>query len=344
MLSARRHTERTVLSALVQLWVMFGVTRGLSADELCAAAGFRFTDVTDRDRHVPRDWYVALRLALIERLPLLDVGIEIGNFLVLANAQLGYLGLAVQYCETPREALRLTERYVGFVLGGVLSDRPRLEDHGETVHWVIPRGSDDPPEATESHFIHVLGVLRMHAGKDLFPRAVRLIHHRERLRSRLQEYFGTEIEFGCEDSRVEFARADIDRPFESANAEARKNLETEIDRFIQAQGEPFVTVVTRVIESQLSGGDLSQSKTAKRLGVGMRTLQRRLSECGVTYNHLVDRARRVLAERLLSNPEMAVYEVAFALGYSDVGSFNRAWRRWSADDARASRVPSGRRG
>jgi hypothetical protein len=193
------------------------VTNGLSEDVLCAAAGFRASDVADRDRHVPRAWYLALRLAVIERLPDVNVGIEVGKF--LSAAQIGYLDLAVQHCETPREGLALILRYVNVVLGGVTDAGPRIEDNGELVHWVVPLATDDPPEATESHFIHIVLKFRSLVGDAFSPRRVRFVHQRDALRSELEPIFRCPIEFGGVDSRITFESRDVDRPITTANAE-----------------------------------------------------------------------------------------------------------------------------
>jgi AraC-like DNA-binding protein len=171
----------------------------------------------------------------------------------------------------------------------------------------------------------------------MIPRRVCFAHPREHLRARLQDIFRSPVEFGCADSRICFERADMDRPNPGADAEVLRHLELELDRRIQCMGEPFVALVTRVIEVQSSCCQVSQSATAKRLGMATRTLQRKLSEHGVTYHGLVDQVRRAHGERLLRDPSLAIHQVAFALGYSDVGAFNRAWRQWTALSPRAFR-------
>src|SRR5262249_59972598 len=68
---------------------------------------------------------------------------------------------------------------------------------------------------------------------------------------------------------------------------------------------------------------------ATMLGLGMRTLQRRLSEEGVTYARVVARARFNLAQWLLDDPACKIIEVALDLGYSDQAHFSRAFARWT---------------
>ena len=60
-----------------------------------------------------------------------------------------------------------------------------------------------------------------------------------------------------------------------------------------------------------------------------RTLQRRLKDEGVTFAALVDEVRPDLARMYLADPKLAIFEVAFLLGYSEPSAFNRAFRRWT---------------
>ncbi len=66
---------------------------------------------------------------------------------------------------------------------------------------------------------------------------------------------------------------------------------------------------------------------ARALGVSVRTLHRRLSDAGRTWQTVVDDFRAHEAERLLTLGR-DVSTVAFELGFQDTSSFSRAFRRW----------------
>jgi len=54
--------------------------------------------------------------------------------------------------------------------------------------------------------------------------------------------------------------------------------------------------------------------------------------------------RANMAHRHLADPEITLTDAAFLLGYSDLSSFSRAFRRWtgsSAQEYRAQRTRSG---
>ena len=71
------------------------------------------------------------------------------------------------------------------------------------------------------------------------------------------------------------------------------------------------------------------AEVAKRLGVGARTLQRRLRDRGLGFNGIVDDVRRERSFLYLQREDLTVSEIAFRLGYSEASAFDRAFRRWS---------------
>ncbi|MNE63905.1 HTH-type transcriptional regulator VirS [compost metagenome] len=69
---------------------------------------------------------------------------------------------------------------------------------------------------------------------------------------------------------------------------------------------------------------------AQRLGLSVRTLQRRLAEEGAAFKELLCEARRRLAERYLLEGRHSIKEVAYLLGFADLSNFARAFRGWYA--------------
>ena len=68
---------------------------------------------------------------------------------------------------------------------------------------------------------------------------------------------------------------------------------------------------------------------ADALGLGPRTLQRRLRNCGVDFKDLADEIRCHLAVNYLKARKNKLTGVALLLGYSEVSAFNRAFKRWT---------------
>jgi AraC-like DNA-binding protein len=92
------------------------------------------------------------------------------------------------------------------------------------------------------------------------------------------------------------------------------------------------------ISQSLSQGVPAVSDVAAQFGMSGRTLQRRLSARGYSFQKLVDEARRELAERLLKETSYPLAEVAFLTGFSEQSAFNRAFKRWAGQTPRSFRL------
>jgi AraC-like DNA-binding protein len=75
-------------------------------------------------------------------------------------------------------------------------------------------------------------------------------------------------------------------------------------------------------------------RVAPRLGMSVRTLQRRLHKWGHSFEDIVDDTRRSVAIERLTAGETSITETAFLLGYSDLSHFTRAFRRWTGTTPR----------
>jgi AraC-like DNA-binding protein len=73
----------------------------------------------------------------------------------------------------------------------------------------------------------------------------------------------------------------------------------------------------------------SPSLLARRLGLAMRTMNRRLADEGASYQQLRDEVCITTAHQLLATTKKSASEIGQMLGYSDASAFTRAFRRWS---------------
>jgi len=90
----------------------------------------------------------------------------------------------------------------------------------------------------------------------------------------------------------------------------------------------FASDVQRVLASRVAGGDASVSAVGREFAMSDRTLQRRLAAEGVSYQDLLDDARKEAAGRYLRDSTLAIGEVAYLVGYSEPAPFHRAFKRW----------------
>lgn len=88
---------------------------------------------------------------------------------------------------------------------------------------------------------------------------------------------------------------------------------------------------SRVLHMLLNG-DLSRLRSefvADELGISPTTLRRRLRADRTCYQELLDRARQHRCEVQLQRRWLPGKSLAWELGYAEVNSFYRAFRRWT---------------
>jgi AraC-like DNA-binding protein len=140
--------------------------------------------------------------------------------------------------------------------------------------------------------------------------------------------FGVLPEFDAEHDQLVFDSNLLDLPM--------KNHDDALSELLRRYAQPALKAVARTltwserVEGCLQSGiDPGVAAVARDLAVSPRTLQRSLSNEGTSYLEIAARTRRAVAERLLQRRELAIAEVAFALGFNDSSAFHHAFVRWT---------------
>jgi AraC-like DNA-binding protein len=68
---------------------------------------------------------------------------------------------------------------------------------------------------------------------------------------------------------------------------------------------------------------------AQQLGMSERSFKRHLAQEDTTFGEILDRLRNNLARRCLEDQHMTLQQIAWLLGYSEIGAFNHAFKRWT---------------
>ena len=89
----------------------------------------------------------------------------------------------------------------------------------------------------------------------------------------------------------------------------------------------FAEALSLLLKPYLPQGYPSVSFAASLADTSARTLARRLSECGKTYQCVVDEARFNVARELLRDTDEPVSEIAGSVGFSDQANFSRFFQR-----------------
>jgi len=157
-----------------------------------------------------------------------------------------------------------------------------------------------------------------------------------------EEHFGCPVYFETDRDALFVSEDSMDAPNklgdETIASFFDRHLEQELSALTNDEG--LENNVRRAVTNVLSEGVPTLSSIASELGIGPRTLQRRLSDHGNSFQSVVDTARHDLAQRLLRETEYSLAEVAFLTGFSEQSGFTRAFKRWAGQTPRSYRLGS----
>jgi AraC-like DNA-binding protein len=173
-----------------------------------------------------------------------------------------------------------------------------------------------------------------------FPKAVHFRHEGPNYRAEYDRIFGAPVVFGSDrdalllDERfVLLKQPPTNRYVFGVLSERADALlkELEASKSVRSRVESLLMPI-------LHTGDANMDKIADKMGLSRRTLLRKLSAEGTTFEKVLDELRHKLAVHFLAGTKVSVNEVAYLVGFSDPAAFSRAFKRWTGSS------PRGRRG
>jgi AraC-like DNA-binding protein len=299
---------------------------GLDRNELAAAAGFK-GELQDPDARVSVTKIWNLWRIFIDRTSDPILGLHLG--MGVGMRQFGLVGYAMLNSRTVLDALGRMTRY-SRIMNEALE--VSLSADARRVDIVVAPSTrlDALVHPVDARLGAVVTATRSLSGAEIAPIEVRFPYRRPHRVSEHRRFFRCEMRFDCTGSGVAFRRQDLDRPVASAD----ETLVGYLDHYAEAVLESlakhgsYAERVRKTLWSQLADGPPTLGQAASALGVSVRTLQRRLSLERTSFASVLDEFRRAMAVSLLRDRSLAVYEVAFLLGYGDPSTFYRAFRRW----------------
>ncbi|WP_238371845.1 AraC family transcriptional regulator [Heliomarina baculiformis] len=254
--------------------------------------------------------------------------------------EFGAVGLAMKSAPTLRHAFERMHRYARLYNS---SSAFAVEDKGNVYCWTHRRpqparlGNYLSNEAALATF---LTLCRESSRPDLKPVRLQFAHRREGSTAALTDHFGIEPIFDQEIDGMQFAVEDVDRASPIGDLGIWKFFSDHLESTLppmETEPDRLAAQVIEEVAGLLSGGVPQLAEVAGRLGLGTRTLQRRLSDGGKSYQELVAEARRRLARKLLRRSEYSLAEIAFLTGFSEQSAFTRAFKRGEGITPRAFR-------
>ena len=328
----------------------FGDAQGADLRELEKSLGLERKALGGPDVRISQRTYHLVWDGLGARLDAPDLGLDLAQHLDLEG--LDVLGHLAVHSADLRELLDRVVRY-----NRILHDAGRVEYEVRGHELLIFPGCRGLLHAVPRHVAEysaalVIAFAQLATRAPMRVEAVAFRHPKPSSTKRLKTVFGVEPTFDAVETVVTLEAKVLDWPI----AEKHANVATYLERYAQQvleklpkADDDLVTEARRLLVVGIEKGTATAEFVASQLGLHPRTLQRRLSDEGVSLTGLLEETRQQLAERLLAENRLAIGEVAFLLGYAETSAFHRAFKRWTGrtpatQRARTLKVGRPRRG
>jgi AraC-like DNA-binding protein len=213
------------------------------------------------------------------------------------------------------------------------TSRVELEigDDRAVLRHQLAGGAAAPRQTAEFLLTAWVRVGRVVAGEDWTPQEVHFAHPAPADSSEHARFFRADLHFAMGENALVLPT----RLLETPCARADPALVAVLDRYAGERLEqaPRTNSVADRVRSllgdELRGGEPTAARLAARLKMSVRSLNRVLAAEGTSYLEILDALRRALAERHLAGDQVSIGEVGFLLGFSELSSFHRAFKRWT---------------
>ena len=237
---------------------------------------------------------------------------------------------AATLAKTYGDALQRLARYKQLCAPEIITLKDNNEQSVISIEWLFTQ-APMPDALVDTTFAFMIELGRANTGQSFPIKSVQLTRQRPDS-DYLQQYYQCPIQFNCQQNSITFARSVLALPFSTYNdALSAMILPTLENELVTDDEGQCSEQVMWVIEQFLSSGNPTITRIARELGVGVRTLQRRISAEGNTYKGLLNQVRLKMAKNYLADSEMHLNEIAVLLGYEDQNSFYRAFKALQGD-------------
>ncbi len=324
-----QQAEITTLRSVATLLAQALRSRDRDPAPLFAAAGI---DMPDASR--PGARVSTMRMQTLWRLAVEATGDPCLGLVAARHFQpaaLHGLGFAWLASDTLQDALTRLVRYSRFI--NTATDF-RLEQTADSVDLVIRISREEWPRfvfaAADLAMAAFLRMCQITASYAVMPLRVSLQRPQPSCAEEFAQLFGPNIRYGAPDNRLCFDRALVEAQLAMANPElARLNDQTVIDYLARCDSASITMQVRSRIIELLPDGRPCQEAIAASLHLSLRSLQRRLQKENTSFTTLLNDTQRQLAMQYIRESHRSIGEITYLLGYSEPGSFTRAFRRWT---------------
>lgn len=319
----------TIQGKAVEKIVRAAAVRGVSAISLYEAVGLSPAILDDPDSRIP----FATIVSLYETAAVLTgddaFGLHVGES--VDPKAFDVLGYSVINSPTFGGALDRIVRYNFTWTDGSCFAVEIADATTRVIYTYLDDALVECRQDAEMTFAAIAVLGRLVTDTDWVPDSVTFQHDQPRNTAEHERIFRCRVRFNAKTNEFIFNSSRLGLPIVKADAGLCAVLDRHAEELLARypHEDTMIERLRTIIKEELNGGDASLERVAEQLGMSGRTLQRKLHARGTSHQELLDQMRRDLAMRYLREPEMAICEVAYLLGFSESSALHRAFKRWT---------------
>lgn len=308
-----------------------GASWGVPEETLLSGSGLRYAELERLDTRVSTHKTGELGRRLMKLSGRDDLGIAFG--LLIRPTSHGFLGYAVMSSATLAEAMQLLHKYFSRYIKDFVIEVTTDQD---TISLTFTEGYDFG-SMRKVFFEALLITCCEHLSSLIGEQLDGLCVHSEWARPPYFDQYQNRLpewHFKQPHNQIRFPRKLLSRPLVMADEHAARLAITQLEKDIATQAMADAPDIVPRVRKALKPGPAGYPclrDVAVKLCLSERTLKRRLSESGTSFQKLLDDVRRRQALELIGSTQISIQQIAQILGYTDPAAFTRAFKRWTGE-------------
>lgn len=252
-------------------------------------------------------------------------------------AHIGPLGFAWLASSNLRVALERLQRYIKVINENakvsLVDDKKLL-----VITIEISESSENAFHRDSSNLALATRMCRFICGEQWSPQRVSLAHPKPPDTTYFYSLFRCPVEFNTSVNSLWVDSRQADEPLTGANQQLAQLNDHVVVRYLASQSRADVISQVKVtILENLGEGNVSEASVADKLHMSARSLNRKLKAANTSYKALLFDIRNELANQYMNDATLTLTEISYLLGFSEVSSFSRAYRKWTGQSPSAAR-------
>ena len=242
---------------------------------------------------------------------------------------LGLLGYLLLNTKTLKEMIEKFSKYQKLVSNHMKFNFSQDDEYYKFAIYINEnRYITVPSFHAEVHLSAILSILSQILGKKVFPDKAYFSYSKQN--DFYTEIFGENISYDKDENVIFLKKDKLDIPVENANPVMLGFFESQAKNILsEIEDKSWFSKVEKEILKNIGDKDISIDLISSNLGLSVRTLQNYLKSESKTFSEALANVRKKLSIHYIQNTKLDDISISIFLGYNEVSSFYRAFKKWN---------------